>query len=224
MKNAVIVVAGGSGTRMGGDLPKQYQELEGLPLIVHSLKKFRLFDPGILVVVVVAPSHRDHWEAISDRFQLSSGITLAHGGASRYDSVRNGLVRVEEGMVVGIHDAVRPLVSQGTLERTYAEALLKGSGVPVIPMEDSVRMLDGPEGSTVVDRTLLWRVQTPQVFQSTLIKQAYQEYKDPAVTDDATVFESRFGHVNLVEGNRENIKITTPADMILARALIQSRD
>lgn len=222
MKNAVIVVAGGSGTRMGGDLPKQYQELAGLPLIVHSLEKFRLFDPGMQVVVVLAPSHKDHWKAISDRFHLSSGITLALGGASRYDSVKNGLVRVEEGMVVGIHDAVRPLVSQGTLERTYAAARLKGSGVPVIPLDDSVRMLDGEEGSKAVDRTLLRRVQTPQVFQSTLIKQAYHRYEDPAVTDDATVYESRFGHVNLVEGNRENIKITTPADMMLARALIQS--
>lgn len=224
MRKAVIIVAAGSGTRMGGDRPKQYLELAGLPLIVHSLEKFLRFDPGMKVVVVLAPSHQEYWKDILERHALTSGITLVHGGASRFESVRNGLDHVEEGMVVGIHDAVRPLVSRGTLERTYEAAIKKGSGIPVIPLDDSVRMLQGAEGSMVVDRNLLRRVQTPQVFQSTLIKQAYRQNKDPKVTDDARVYESQFGHVDLVEGNRENIKITTPADLVMAGALIQSVD
>jgi 2-C-methyl-D-erythritol 4-phosphate cytidylyltransferase len=222
MKKALIIVAGGSGIRMGGDLPKQYQELAGLPLIVHTLEKFLLFDPRMEVVVVVAPSHQNYWEAIRDKYELASGITLAHGGKRRFDSVNNGLAHVADGMVVGIHDAVRPLVSQGTLERTYSAAIEGGSGVPVIPMDDSVRRLDGAAGSTIMDRNLLRRVQTPQVFHSTQIKLAYLQCTDPAVTDDATVYEMQFGHVSLVEGNRENIKITTPADLKLASALIQS--
>jgi len=224
MKKAVIIVAGGSGIRMGSDLPKQYLELAGLPLIVHSLEKFRLFDPGMKVVVVVSLSHQEHWNSIFDQHALPSGIALAHGGASRFDSVKNGLAHVKEGMVVGIHDAVRPLVSRGTLERAYSAAIERGSGVPVIPMDDSIRKLDEAGGSNVVDRTLLRRVQTPQVFQSTQIKLAYEQCQDSSVTDDAGVYESLFGHVTLVEGNRENIKITTPADLGMAGALIHSVD
>jgi len=224
MRKAVIIVAAGSGIRMGGDRPKQYLELAGMPLIVHSLEKFLRFDPGMKVVVVLSPYHGEYWKDISEKHSLPSGITLVHGGTSRFESVRNGLAHMEDDLVVGIHDAVRPLVSRGTLERTYESAISKGSGIPVIPLDDSVRMLQGAEGSVVVDRSLLRRVQTPQVFQSTLIKQAYQQIEDPTVTDDARVFESQFGHVALVEGNRENIKITTPADLVMAGALIRSVD
>ena len=224
MRRAAIIVAGGSGIRMGAELPKQYLELAGKPLIIHSLEQFLLFDPGMEVVLVMAPSHRDHWKAISDKYELASGLSLAHGGASRYESVKNGLERVAEGMVVGIHDAVRPLVSQQTLQRTYSSASTWGSGIPVIALDDSLRMLDEDGGSTGVDRTLLRRVQTPQVFQSTQIKQAYDQFNDPTFTDDASVYESKFGQLKLVEGNRENIKITTPSDLLMAEALIQSLD
>lgn len=222
MRKAVIIVAGGSGIRMGGKLPKQYLELLGKPLIVHALEKFLLFDPGMEVVVVMAPSHREHWETIRSNYKLDPAIIVAQGGESRYDSVKSGLQRVEAGMLVGIHDAVRPLVSQGTLGRTYSAAAKWGSGIPVIAMDDSVRMIDASEGSSGMDRALLRRVQTPQVFQSEQIKQAYDQFTNPKFTDDATVYESLFGHVKLVEGNRENIKITTPADLKLAAALIQS--
>jgi len=222
MKRAVVIVAGGSGIRMGGDLPKQYLELVGKPLIVHALEKFRLFDPHMKVVVVMSPAHLKLWDAIHDKYNLDSGITVAHGGASRYDSVKNGLVQVADGLVVGIHDAVRPLVSQGTLERSYSSALRWGSGIPVIDLDDSLRMLDESGGSAPVDRSRVRRVQTPQVFQSTLIKQAYQRFTNPEFTDDASVYESEFGKLKLVEGNRKNIKITTPSDLELARALIQT--
>jgi len=222
MKRAVVIVAGGSGIRMGGDLPKQYMELAGKPLIVHALEKFRLFDAHMKVVVVMSPAHLKHWDAIQDKYKLDSGISVAHGGTSRYDSVKKGLVQVADGMVVGIHDAVRPMVSQGTLERTYSSAIRWGSGIPVIDLDDSLRMIDAKGGSTPVDRTQMRRVQTPQVFQSTLIKKAYQRFTDPEFTDDASVYESEFGKLTLVEGNRENIKITTPADLLMAEALIQT--
>ena len=224
MNRAVVIVAGGSGIRMGGDLPKQYLELAGKPLIVHSLEKFRLFDPQMVVVVVMSPAHLKHWESIHNTYKLDSEIIIAHGGASRYDSVKNGLAHVEDGMVVGIHDAVRPLVSQATLERTYSSALRWGFGIPVIEMDDSLRMLDEIGNSVKVDRANIRRVQTPQVFQSTLIKQAYQRIIKPEFTDDASVYESEFGTLKLVEGNRENIKITTPTDLEVAKALIHSGD
>ncbi len=224
MKRAVVIVAGGSGVRMGGEIPKQYLELAGKPLIIHVLDRFLRFDSHMEIVLVMAPSHRDLWRSLGDKYSLGQGILLAEGGKSRYESVKNGLDQIKDERVVGIHDAVRPLVSHETLERCYSSGLKWGSGIPVIAMEDSVRKLDGNEGSTRMDRSLLRRVQTPQVFLSRQIKQAYQKINDPDFTDDAAVYESLYGKVQLVKGNRENIKITTPSDMIMAEALIQSGD
>ena len=221
MKRSVIIVAGGSGTRMGVELPKQYLGLAGKPMIVHTLEKFLHFDPAIEVVVVLDPSHQQHWDIIRAQYAPAKQFAVAQGGASRFDSVKNGLAHVQDGRVVGIHDAVRPLVSQGTIERTYSAAVRWGSGIPVVSMEDSVRLLDGEKGSTGVDRTRLRRVQTPQVFLSERLREAYQHAGHSEFTDDASVYESHFGQVYLVEGNRENIKITTPSDLKLAGALIQ---
>ncbi len=222
MKKAVIIVAAGSGSRMGGELPKQYLELLGKPLIIHTLGRFRRFDPKMKLVVVLAPAHRKLWEQMAGSYELARGVTLANGGATRYDSVKNGLTHIDEGVITGIHDAVRPLISQDTLSRCYAAAVREGSGIPVIEMDESVRMLDHQGGSAHMDRSRLKRVQTPQVFRSDRIKQAYQQAYDPAFTDDASVYESVYGPVTLVEGNRENIKITTPIDMKLASLLIDS--
>lgn len=206
---------------MGAELPKQYLDLSGKPLIVHTLEKFLQFDPAMEVVVVMDPSHQEHWETIRTQYPVAANMAVAYGGSSRYDSVKNGLALVQDGRVVGIHDAVRPLVSQGTIERTYSAALRWGSGIPVVGMEDSVRMLEGETGSTGVDRTNLRRVQTPQAFLSERIREAYRNTGHSEFTDDASVYESCFGKVFLVEGNRENIKITTPSDLKLAAALIQ---
>ena len=222
MKKAIIIVAAGSGRRMGEKLPKQYLELLGKPLIIHTLEIFHRFDPEMQMVVVLAPAHRILWEQMADSYELARGVTLANGGATRYDSVKNGLIHIDEGIIVGIHDAVRPLVSLNTLLRSYAAADVEGSGIPVIEMDESVRMLDHQGGSAQMDRSRLRRVQTPQVFKSDRIKEAYQQPYDSAFTDDASVYESINGPVTLVEGNRENIKITTPTDMKLASLLIGS--
>jgi len=224
MKRALVVVAGGAGLRMGGEIPKQYLTLAGKPIIVHVLEKFLHFDPQMEIVVVMAPSHRNYWNTIQESFPWVETVLLAEGGTSRYDSVKNGLMKIAEQRVVGIHDAVRPLVSLSTLDRCYTSALEHGSGIPVIAMEDSVRILHENEVSQRIDRSLLRRVQTPQVFLSDQIKQAYEQFNDPAFTDDASVYESLFGKVKLVEGNRENIKITTPADLKQAEGLIRSGD
>ena len=222
MKKAVIIVAAGSGSRMGGELPKQYLKLREKPIIIHTLERFQNFDPEMKVVVVLAHSHRELWEEMAKSYEIARGTTIAAGGASRYDSVKNGLSQLDQASLVGIHDAVRPLVSQDTLVRCYDAALRKGSGIPLIEMDESVRMLDKEGGSAPMDRSSLRRVQTPQVFRSERIKQAYQQAYKKTFTDDASVYETVYGAPTLVEGNRENIKITTPTDILLAGLLIDS--
>jgi len=222
MNRSVIIVAAGSGSRMGGALPKQYLKLREKPLIIHTLERFQIFDPDMKVVVVLAPAHRELWEDMALSYEITRGLTIAPGGASRYDSVKNGLSQVDQASLVGIHDAVRPLVSQDTLARCYDAALSKGSGIPVIEMDESVRKLNKEGGSAPMDRTRLRRVQTPQVFRSERIKKAYQQPYQNTFTDDASVYEMVYGAPTLVDGNRENIKITTPTDMLLAGLLIDS--
>jgi 2-C-methyl-D-erythritol 4-phosphate cytidylyltransferase len=222
MKRAVIIVAAGSGSRMGGGLPKQYLSIHGKPLIIHTLEKFLRFDPGIKVLIVLAKAHRELWDQLAGSYKTTDGVSLINGGETRFDSVKNGLELIEDGIITGIHDAVRPLVSLDTLARCYDAAVREGSGIPVIEMEESVRILDQDGASSRIDRTMLRRVQTPQVFRSERIKKAYQLADSRTFTDDASVYESAYGPVTLVEGNRENIKITTPTDMKLAALLIGS--
>ena len=222
MKKAVIIVAAGSGSRMGGEMPKQYLQLLGRPLIVHTLERFKRFDPEMKLVVVLAPTHKELWEQMAASYEIARGVTLAMGGSTRYDSVKSGLKQIDKETLIGIHDAARPLVSQDTLIRCYDAALRTGSGIPVVEMDESVRMLDAKGGSVHMDRSRLKRVQTPQVFRSDRIKQAYQQGYKSAFTDDASVYETVYGAPALVEGNRENIKLTTPADMQLAQLLIDS--
>lgn len=220
MKRAVIIVAAGSGSRMGGELPKQYLKLKGKPLIIHTLERFYRFDPDIRAIVVLAESHRKLWDQVADSYALAGKISLINGGTTRFDSVKNGLSQIQDEIITGIHDAVRPFVSMDTLQRSYDAAVREGSGVPVIEMEESVRIVDSEGRSLQADRNMLRRVQTPQVFKSERIIQAYEKAAGSDFTDDASVYESVFGPVTLVEGNRENIKITTQTDMKLASVLI----
>ncbi len=222
MKQGVIIVAGGTGQRMGGEIPKQYMKLDGKPIIIHTLEKFFQFNPQIKVVLVLATRHLIYWEAISHSYVFGSKVKVAFGGNTRYDSVKNGLTFIEDEIIVGIHDAVRPLVSKKTLERCYGVAENEASGIPVLEIDETVRKI-GPDGnSTHLDRSVLRKVQTPQVFRSEMIKEAYKQPFDPAFTDDASVFQSLYGKVTLVRGNQENIKITTPIDLQMARALTQT--
>jgi len=224
MNRGVVVVAGGTGQRMGLEVPKQFLNLDKKPVVVHTLERFFQFDPLIRVVLVLANDHKKYWDAISTSFEYASSIKIAPGGNSRFESVKNGLQLIEDGIVLGIHDAVRPLVSYATLERCYSTAEKENSAIPVVDMDETVRRLEGNGQSTHLDRSLLKRVQTPQVFKSELIKQAYSQLNDSSYTDDASVFETKFGRVFLVEGNAENIKITTPTDLQLASTLIRTME
>lgn len=209
---------------MGGEIPKQYKELEGKPIIIHTLEQFYRFDPHMNVVVVLAHEHRNLWNAMAIHHTDISRVNLAIGGVTRFHSVQNGIQLIKDGVVVGIHDAVRPFVSMETLERCYSTAYKSGSAIPVIDMDESVRMVKGDSSTVHMDRSALKRVQTPQVFRSEMIREAYENTVDHSFTDDASVFESHFGKVTLVEGNRQNIKITTPTDMQLASLFIRSAE
>jgi len=223
LKQGVVVVAAGSGSRMGGDVPKQFLMLSGKPILIHTLERFLEFDPDIALVVVLSPAHRGYWEELMRSAYVPPGVVVARGGNSRFESVKNGLAMMREVELVGIHDAVRPLVSVETLQRCYESARLKGNGIPVTAVDETIRMLRDNGNSEHLDRTLLRRVQTPQVFRAEQIHQAYNRPYHLSFTDDASVYESCHGEVTLVEGNPENIKITSATDLMLATLLFKGK-
>ncbi len=218
---SVVIVAGGSGSRMNSQIPKQFMEIHKKPVIVWTMEKFLEFDPSMKIVLVLPENHLIVWQNIESKFPRLKNIQVTTGGATRFHSVQNGLKHVSSRDIVGIHDAVRPLVSMDSIRNCYEQAMIRGSAVPVVDMEDSLRRLEG-KGSVVIDRRQLKRVQTPQVFKASKLIEAYENSLEKNYTDDASVYESYFGNINLVEGNPENIKITYPADMKMAAALLKS--
>lgn len=218
--NAVIIVAGGKGLRMGGDIPKQFLPVGGKPILMRTIDRFLLYDEKMQVVLVLPESQQDYWRTLCDEYHFSQPYTLANGGETRFHSVKNGLAKVSpDAQLIGVHDGVRPFVSLDTIRATYEEAARSEAVVPVIEVVETVRQLvDGK--SVTVPRSDYRLVQTPQVFSSSLFRQAYTQPYTDFFTDDASVVE-RFGHpVTLVPGNRENIKITTPFDLTIANAMI----
>lgn len=218
--NHVIIVAGGSGQRMASAVPKQFLPLGGRPILMRTIERFAAFDPAMDIIVVLPQSQTDYWQRLCHEHRFGIGHRTTAGGATRYESVRNGLALVDGEGLVGIHDGVRPLVSLPTLERCYAMAATHGNAIPACDSVDSVRMLKPDGSNTAADRTCVKLVQTPQVFDVKLIKRAYQLGYRPTFTDDASVAEAAGIGINLTEGNRENIKITTPVDLLLAEAIL----
>lgn len=217
----VLIVAGGSGRRMGIEVPKQFLLLAGKPVLMHSIERFRKFDKSIRIIVVLPEDYIEFWENLRKKFSFSVKHEVIPGGASRYHSVKNGLQLVEDDSLVAIHDGVRPLISTETIVRCFAAAEKYGNAVPAINTSDSLRMIT-EQGNMPVNRSFIRSIQTPQVFRSTLIRKAYQQDFQTVFTDDATLLEKTGESIHLVDGNRENIKITNPEDMIIAEALIES--
>ena len=217
----VIIVAGGKGLRMGGDVPKQFMPIGGLPVLMRTMLRFREYSPELQIVLVLPKGQQDYWRGLCAAHQFSVPYQLADGGRTRFHSVQNGLALIPEGTtgVVGVHDGVRPFVSVDVIRRCYDEARQSGAAVPVVPVVESLREI-GETGSRSVSRDNYRLVQTPQVFDIALLQAANrQPYRD-AFTDDASVVEAYGATVSLVEGNRENIKITTPGDLAFAEAMI----
>ncbi len=223
MHKVAIIVAGGKGERMGASTPKQFLELAGKPILMHTLEKFRATDPTIEIILALPENQIEFWEGLFHTYQVSKPKhTTVKGGQTRFHSVQNALKHVEPNSLVAIHDGVRPLVSSNTINNCFAEAEKLGNAIPVVDVVDSLRHYSKQDGTNeAVSRSCYRIVQTPQCFKSELILKAYQQDFDKLFTDDATVLEKLGETINLVEGNRANIKITTKEDIILAEAFLK---
>ena len=220
MRTYAVIVAGGSGNRMGAEIPKQFLPIHGIPVFIHTIKAFIQAIPGIKIIVVLPAAHMDTGKAHLDRFLPGQEIDRVEGGVTRFHSVQNGLASVEDDAIVFIHDAVRCMVSQALIHRCYQDALDHGSSIPVIELKDSIRKITN-SGSEVVDRSILRAVQTPQTFRAKIIRDAFNVVYDAMFTDEATVLEKAGGRVYLTRGEETNIKITYPADLLIAEQFIQ---
>jgi 2-C-methyl-D-erythritol 4-phosphate cytidylyltransferase len=220
-KRAVIIVAGGTGTRMNLNVAKQFLPLADKPILLHTFDAFRLFDPSMQFVLVLYKSLHGEWQKIQREYGFELQHTAVEGGAERFHSVRNGLAAIENDVeVVAVHDAVRPLVSRDTIERAFNEAEKSGAAIPAIPVIDTIRRLENGDSYTLPRKELV-AIQTPQCFQVEVLREAYQrEYKD-LFTDDASVVEDMGHQVKIVEGNRRNIKITTREDLLVANSFLK---
>ena len=219
MNKYIIIVAGGKGTRMGGDLPKQFLPIAGKPVLMHTIENFYTYDSSIHIILVLPVNQQSYWKEICTAYAFTIPHEVADGGDTRFHSVRNGLAKVEDEGLVGVHDGVRPFVSHAVIERCFEQAAEKKAVIPVIDVVETVRHLYDAESETV-PRSEYKLVQTPQVFDVSLLKTAYQQPYTPNFTDDASVVEAMGEKVYLVEGNRENIKLTTPFDLKVAQVLI----
>jgi len=224
MKKYAVVVAGGSGLRMGGALPKQFLPLRGKPVLWHTLKAFFDAYPELEVILVLPMAHLELGRSIAESFKPLVPIRIVVGGETRFDSVKNGLASVKaEDAIVFVHDAVRCLITRSLLYRCYEEALEKGNAVPAVEATDSMR-LQTPQGTQVLVRDQVRIIQTPQTFQTALIKKAFAMGYESAFTDEATVVERLGIRINLVEGDLTNLKITRPEDLIYAERILESRE
>jgi 2-C-methyl-D-erythritol 4-phosphate cytidylyltransferase len=220
MKKTVIIVAGGKGTRMKGKTPKQFIEIHDKPLLMHSFECFHRYDDSILFILALHPDYFSMWKDLINKNNFSIKHDIVKGGDTRFHSVLNALDKSCDECLIAVHDAVRPLVSSETIERCFNVAEQKGNAVPCIEISESVRELTA-DGSRPVHRDRLRMIQTPQVFRADILKQAYRQTYIRTFSDDASVVEYAGYTITLVQGNRENIKITTREDLLIARALIK---
>lgn len=218
MTHTVLIVAGGKGLRMESDLPKQFLPIGGKPVLMYTIEAFHRFDRTMKIILVLPKEQQTYWQELCAKHSFVIEHTVVDGGETRFHSVKNGLVCVDSGLV-GVHDGVRPFVSPEVIKRCYELAAIKKAVVPVIDMVETVRHITAT-GSQTVNRNDYKLVQTPQVFDAELLKQAYAQEYTPFFTDDASVVEAMGVSVCLAEGNRENIKITTPFDLKISSVLV----
>ena len=224
MKKYIIVVAGGKGLRMGGDVPKQFQTIGGRPVLMVTLERLHSIDPSMQLILVLPAEQFEYWKELCRQYDFAVPLLLTNGGATRFHSVQNGLAQVDDidEALVGVHDGVRPFVSQKVVDDCFREAWIHGAAIPMTDVHDSLRHIVGADGVTeVVPRDRYRLVQTPQVFKLSVLRKAYEQRFVESFTDDASVVEASGMRVVAVEGNRENIKLTTPFDMMVATTLME---
>lgn len=222
MKKFALIVAGGSGSRMENTVPKQFMEINGRPVLMHTIDVFLRYDPEIEIVLVLPKNEIRTWKEICKAHGFTAKVTLTSGGDNRFFSVRNGLELIDVNSIVFIHDGVRPLVSVQTIKNCYQTAVDYGNAIPVIAVNESIRRVEG-KSNRAVDRNQFVLVQTPQTFKTELIQKAYNQASSSNFTDDASVLEATGEAIHLVAGNRENIKITFPEDLSWASTFLSSR-
>lgn len=218
MTRYILIVAGGKGVRMGSELPKQFLSIGGKPILMRTLEAF-VCDMKMKIILVLPEAQQAYWHQLCIEHHFAVEHTVVNGGETRFHSVKNGLALVTEPGLVGVHDGVRPFVSQEVIERCYQQAAVKKAVIPVIDVIETLRHLTA-DSSETVSRDHYKLVQTPQVFDADLLKQAYEQEFTPSFTDDASVVEAMGIPVFLTEGNRENIKITTPFDLKIGSTLL----
>ena len=229
MTKYAIIVAGGSGTRMNNDTPKQFLEINGKPILMHTIARFYLYSPLTKIIVVLPKKEIDYWQHLVSQHDFDYDYKVVEGGKTRFQSVKNGLATIEPDSAdtapdmqstVAIHDGVRPLVPVKTIGLSYMEASQKGSGIAAIPLKDSIRSVQEDGQTKALNRDQFRLMQTPQTFRVNSLKAAYEIEETPDLTDDATVFERAGNPIHLVPGAFENIKITTPEDLIITKAIL----
>lgn len=222
MSDYVIIVAGGKGLRMGSDIPKQFLPIGGRPVLMRTLERFRDYSPALHIILVLPKAQQDYWQQLCREYDFRVEYQLADGGETRFHSVQHGLALIPDDAkgVVGVHDGVRPFPSMEVIRNCYETARTAKAVIPVTPVVETLRLLSAPSSSRTVPRDDYRLVQTPQTFDIQLLKAANRQPYCDGFTDDASVVES-YGHaITLVDGNRENIKLTTPYDLKLAEILL----
>lgn len=220
MQKIVVIVAGGKGERMGTNVPKQFLELKGIPILMHTIKNFYHLDKNFSFRLVLPKPQIDLWMDLCNKHKFQIPLDIFEGGKNRFQSVTNGIANLPGNSLVAIHDGVRPLVNHTTIKNCFFAAEQFGAAIPVVSPFESIRYRDKNE-SKPVDRSKYVLIQTPQVFKSEILSRAYNtEYKE-WFTDDASVVEHAGHKIHLIEGNRENIKITSPIDIKIAEALME---
>lgn len=218
-----VIVAGGQGTRMGTAVPKQFLNLAGKPVLYHTINAFIQAIPGVHIVLVL-PSHQiSYAQMVLQSFPDRLDLTIVPGGETRFHSVKNGLAHIPADAIVMVHDGVRPLVSTELIRRCYDQAAQTGSAIPAIAVADSMRLVKNTD-SEPVDRSQLRIIQTPQTFQASILLPSFEQPYQNSFTDEATVVEAAGHKVNLVKGERSNLKITTPEDLLIAEALLKAKE
>jgi 2-C-methyl-D-erythritol 4-phosphate cytidylyltransferase len=216
---SIIITAGGIGKRMGTDQPKQFLELLDRPVLIHTLERLHRFAPESQFIVTLPEQHIEDWQVLCSQYDCHIEHTIVAGGQERYHSIKNALA-VCTGELILVHDGVRPLVSKGTIDRLLEAATIHSAVIPVIEMKESLRKITAG-GSTAVDRSAYRIVQTPQVFHADVIRNAYNIAFHESITDDASLVEESGEQIHLVDGNEENVKITTRADLAVAMSFLK---
>ena len=222
MKKYAVIVAGGSGVRMGSSIPKQFLLLQNKPVLWHTVRTFLHTYDDLDIVLVVSSGQEAAGRQLADDLAAGKRVRVTHGGATRFHSVQNGLLFVKEDAVIFVHDGVRCLVSAELIRRCYEQTIEKGSAIPAVAATDSIRIVEGAT-HRVADRSQVRIIQTPQTFLSTILLPAFAVPYNDAFTDEATVVEASGTAVHLIEGEYENLKITRPADLLLAERIISER-